>query len=148
MEPTLRDMTPADVDAVLALEQQIHAYPWTRGMIVDSLSAHHLCKVYEHQGELLGYAILMPALDEVHLLDIGIAKAQQGKGFGFKLFNIISILCKNDKLSRMLLEVRRSNAPALALYRKAGCVEIGMRRDYYPAAQGREDAIVMECICR
>lgn len=147
MEPTLRDMSMADVDAVLAIEQQIHAHPWTRGMFVDSLTSHYLCKVFELQDEMIGYVILMPALDEVHLLDIGIAKAHQGKGLGFKLFNIISVLCKNDKLSRMLLEVRRSNAAALALYRKAGCVEIGVRRDYYPALQGREDALVMECRC-
>jgi len=140
----LRDMLWEDVDAVLALEQQVHSHPWTRGMFNDSLASGYLCKIYEAAHEMVGYAVLMPALDEVHLLDIGIARAWQGKGFGYELLNIIKELCSGARFERIILEVRRSNLAANALYRKAGFSEIGVRRSYYPADNGREDAIVME----
>lgn len=140
----LRDMTEADIDAVLHIEQQIHAYPWTRGMFSDSLSGGHTCKVYGTGSEIVGYAVLMPVLDEMHLLGFGISPDRQRKGFGFKLLNIIKELCLSDGFVRLLLEVRRSNLAALALYRKAGFAIIGERRHYYPAENGREDAIVME----
>jgi [ribosomal protein S18]-alanine N-acetyltransferase len=158
----LRDMTEADLATVVGIEQQIQGHPWTRGMFADSLAQGYMCKVLElaeatltagvkeaggepeTAGRIAGYAILMPALDEVHLLNIGIARALQCKGLGEKLLNIIIMLSKEQKFVRMLLEVRLSNAPALALYRKAGFTEIGIRRDYYPAGLEREDAIVME----
>ena len=148
--PQLRDMTMADVDTVLQIEQQVQGRPWTRGMFNDSLNDGHLCKIYEAANEIVGYAVLMLALDEVHLLDIGIARAYQRKGLGEKLLNEIMMLQNTDKLARMILEVRRSNEAACALYRKTGFIEIGIRRGYYPAApasseeKGREDAIVME----
>jgi ribosomal-protein-alanine N-acetyltransferase len=143
-EMQLRDMTPADLDAVLQIEQQVHSFPWTRGMFSDSLFNGYICKVYETEREIVGYAVLMPALDEVHLLDISIASMFQRKGFGNILMNKINELSTSLEFSRMLLEVRRSNIAANALYRKAGFKEIGVRRDYYPAQNGREDAIVME----
>jgi len=143
-EMQLRDMTPADLDAVAQIEQQVHGFPWTRGMFSDSLENGYICKVYETANEIIGYAVLMPVLDELHLLDISIASACQRKGLGEKILNIIKELECNCKYVRMLLEVRRSNVAANALYRKAGFSEIGVRRDYYPADAGREDAIVME----
>lgn len=142
----LRDMLWEDVDAVLALEQQVHAHPWTRGMFNDSLANGYICKVYEAACEIVGYAVLMPALDEVHLLDIGIASAWQRKGLGEKLLGEMLALAREVKFRRVILEVRPSNAAANALYRKAGFSEIGVRRGYYPAESGREDAIVMEFI--
>jgi [ribosomal protein S18]-alanine N-acetyltransferase len=140
----LRDMKADDVAAVLGIEQQVHSHPWTRGNFDDSLAGGHICKVYETGQEIVGYAVLMPALDEVQLLDIGIARAHQRKGLGEKLLAEMLALAREKKFSRMLLEVRRSNLAANALYRKAGFSEIGVRRGYYPAAQQREDAIVME----
>lgn len=140
----LRDMTTADLDAVLRIEQQVHSHPWTRGMFSDSLAQGYICKVFAAENEIVGYAVLMPALDEVHLLNISIDRACQRKGLGVKLFNIINELCISRKFLRVLLEVRRSNVAANALYRKVGFVDIGVRRDYYPSDNKREDAIVME----
>lgn len=140
----LRDMDWADVDAVLHIEQQVHSHPWTRGNFNDSLASGYLCKVYEAANEIVGYAVLMPALDEVHLLDISIAGAYQRKGLGKKLLGEMLALARTLKFERVILEVRASNAAAIGLYRAAGFSEIGMRRGYYPAGHGREDAIVME----
>jgi len=145
-EPTmlLRDMTLVDVDEVQRIEMQVHSHPWTRGNFTDSLASGYICKVYAVANEIVGYAVMMPALDEVQLLDIGIAKTMQRTGLGKKLLQDMLMLARNQKFIRMLLEVRSSNAAAIALYRKVGFTDIGLRRGYYPAAHGREDAIVME----
>lgn len=140
----LRDMGWADVDAVLHIEQQVHSHPWTRGNFNDSLASGYICKVYEAANGIVGYAVLMPALDEVHLLDISIAGAYQRKGLGKKLLGEMLALARTLKFERVILEVRASNVAAIGLYRAAGFSEIGVRRGYYPAEHGREDAIVME----
>jgi len=140
----LRDMSWADVDAVLRIEQQVHSQPWTRGNFNDALATGNICKVYEAANEIVAYAVLMPALDDVELLDISIASAHQRKGLGAWLLGEMLVLAGTLKFERMLLEVRRSNLAACALYKKVGFAEIGVRRGYYPADNGREDAIVME----
>lgn len=146
----LRDMTPADIDVVLHIEQQVHGHPWTRGMFSDSLANGYICKIVEEGSEIAGFVVLMPALDEVHLLDISIASKFQRKGMGEKLLGEMLTLARERKFERMILEVRRSNLAAGALYRKLGFGEIGVRRGYYPKNNGRaensesEDAIVME----
>jgi [ribosomal protein S18]-alanine N-acetyltransferase len=140
----LRDMTWADVDAVLRIEQQVHSHPWTRGNFNDALATGNICKVYEAANGIVGYAVLMPALDEVHLLDISIASAHQRRGLGEKLLNDMLLLARELKFERAILEVRSSNLAANALYSKTGFSEIGVRRGYYPADNAREDAIVME----
>lgn len=143
-ELLLRDMTVADVDAVASIEQQVHSHPWTRGMFADSLACGHICRVYTTGNEIIAYVLLMPVLDEVQLLDISIARAYQRQGLGEKLLGEVFGWVREQKFSRMILEVRRSNLAACALYRKVGFADIGVRRAYYPSENGREDAIVME----
>lgn len=140
----LRDMMLKDLDAVMRIEQQVQSYPWTRGNFSDSLEHGHICKAYVDIDEIIGYAILVPAVDEVHLLDICIAADFQRNGLGKKLLKDMLLMAGELKFSRVLLEVRSSNVAAIALYRAMGFVEIGLRRGYYPAGQGREDALVME----
>ncbi len=140
----LRDMNRADVDAVLRIEQQVHDYPWTRGNFTDALDSGYLCKVFEEGGEMLGFVVMMIALDEMQLLDISIAAARQRRGLGRRLLAEAMRIARGMDMRRMLLEVRPSNVAAQALYFDAGFREIGLRRGYYPAADGREDAIVME----
>jgi len=146
MNPILREMTMADVDAILRIEQQVHAHPWTRGNFIDALGSASICKVYEDGDALLGYAVFMPAVDDVELLDIGITAEHQRKGLGRRLLFEIMEVARRMQLRRMLLEVRPSNVAALGLYRDVGFSEIGLRRGYYLADNGREDAIVMECL--
>ena len=145
MGPILRKMNLADVDAVMRIEQGVHAHPWTRGNFTDALKSDCVCKVYEADGEMLGYVVLMPAVDEAQLLDISIAAAHQRKGLGRKLLEEAMKIARGMNMRRVLLEVRPSNVAALGLYRVAGFSQIGLRRGYYPADNGREDAIVMEC---
>lgn len=138
-------MTQADVDAVLGIELAVQAYPWTRGNFIDALSNGYLCRVDEHGGEIRGYAVLMPVLEEAEMLNIGVASGQQRKGLGrAMLLEMLDVACEKNML-RVFLEVRTSNAAALALYRGTGFGEIGVRRGYYQNASGSEDAITMAC---
>ena len=139
----LRDMTEADLNAVLCIEREVHAHPWTLGNFSDALRSKYRCKVFELDGTMVGYAVLMPAVDEAELLDIAIASRYQRKGFGLALLEELLALANRADMRRMVLEVRASNAPAIALYRSAGFEQIGLRRDYYPATGGREDALLM-----
>ncbi len=150
----MRDMTPADVDAVLTIEQAVQSYPWTRGNFIDALSHGYICRVDaeellgghpEDGGEILGYAVLRPVVDEAELLNIGVVAGRQRKGLGrAMLLEMLDMACERNML-RVFLEVRASNIAALALYRSTGFVEIGVRRGYYQNASGSEDAITMAC---
>ena len=142
----MRAMTRADVDAVLAIEQTVQRFPWTRGNFADALDSGYLCRVDEAEnGGIRGYAILMPAADEAELLNIGVAAAQQRKGLGRAILAEMLDVARARQLRRVFLEVRPSNAAAIALYRSAGFGETGVRRDYYRNEDGSEDAVTMAC---
>lgn len=143
--PALREMGLADVDAVTLIERRAHPHPWTRGNFTDALASNYLCKVYERESVVLGYLVLMPAVDEAQLLDLTIAPEHQRRGLGRALLAEALDMARNMMMRRVLLEVRPSNMAALGLYRAAGFREIGLRQRYYPSDNGeREDAIVME----
>jgi len=137
-------MTPVDVDEVSRIEQQVHSHPWTAGNFRDSLGSGHICKVFERANEIAGYAVLMPVLEEVQLLDIGIARPFQRKGLGRKLLEELLELACTQKFESVILEVRVTNIAANALYKSVGFNKIGLRRGYYPGPNGREDAVIME----
>ena len=142
---TLREMVEADIPEVMRIERSIYPWPWTAGNFSDSIASQYFCRVAEIDGVTAGYAVVMLAPGEAHLLTIGIAHFFQRQGWGAALLNQLLEMAKNAGLERMLLEVRPSNTAALALYRKCGFSQIGLRRGYYPADNGsREDAIVME----
>ena len=139
----MRPMTQADVDEVLRIELAVQAYPWTRGNFIDALANRYECSLDEEHGEIRGYAILMPVLEEAELLNIGVAEAWQRKGLGRAMLREMLENARKNAMRRVFLEVRPSNAAAIALYRSVGFAEIGVRRDYYQNSQGSEDALVM-----
>ena len=141
----MRGMTPADVDEVLRIEMAVQAYPWTRSNFIDALQHGYVCRVDEKDGVIRGYAILMPAIDEAELLNIGVAAAWQRKGLGRMILNDMLQTALAMKMSRVYLEVRPSNIVAMALYRCVGFSEVGVRRDYYQNENGSEDALVLAC---
>lgn len=132
-----------DVEPVLAIEQKIYAFPWTHGNFHDSLSAGYSCWIYDFCDCPIGYGILMMAAGEAHLLNLGIAHDWQGQGLGRKFLRHLIRLAQMDHADTMFLEVRPSNDKAIQLYLSEGFNEIGLRRNYYPATNGREDAILM-----
>ncbi len=146
-EFVLREMDYADIESVMRIERAIYPYPWTTGNFIDSLDSGYLCVVAELQGAMAGYAVMITAPFEAHLLTIGIALEFQRQGKGSALLRAMLDAARAAGAERVLLEVRPSNASALALYRRNGFSQIGLRRGYYPADNdSREDAIVMECL--
>lgn len=136
-------MTEADLDAVVALEQRVQRFPWTRGNFSASLVAGHDCWLAREGGAVVAFAVTMPVVDETHLLVIGVTPERQRTGRGRALLEFLCAAARRAGMVRMLLEVRPSNAAAIMFYLHAGFIEIGRRRGYYPAPGGREDAIVM-----
>ena len=137
-------MALTDLKHVIEIENQTYTYPWTLGNFRDSIQAGHRCVMLSYGETLVGYAVVLFAADEAHLLNLTITPEWQRKGYGRAfLLHLISIAVTEFTRS-FFLEVRRSNAPAQALYSSIGFNTIGARRNYYPAHAGREDAVVME----
>ena len=136
-------MQMGDINAIMAIEPEIYAYPWTRGNFSDSLNAGYSCWIYEQDNIIIGYAVAMLVLDEAHLLNISIAKAYQGQGLGRSLLHHLMQIARRHGAVHLFLEVRPSNQTAIHLYESMGFNEMAVRRGYYPAADGREDAILM-----
>lgn len=136
-------MNARDLDDVLAIENAVYPFPWTRGNFADSLSAGYSAWVCRIGGELVGYAVVMMVLDEAHLLNISVDRHRQGMGFGARLLRHAMAVARTLGARSLLLEVRPSNERALTLYRHFGFVRIGVRKAYYPAHEGREDALVL-----
>ena len=143
--PVLRPMTVALLDAVLAIEVEAYAFPWTRGNFIDSLAAGYLMRVLQAaDGTVLGYFVAMPGFEEMHLLNITVAPAHQRQGHARAMLAQLYELCEAYDAVALWLEVRESNVRARVLYASEGFSDAGRRRDYYPAPQGRrEDALLM-----
>jgi ribosomal-protein-alanine N-acetyltransferase len=141
--PQLAVMTDDDLDEVIAVERAIYTHPWTRGNFTDSLRAGYDCRTWRREGELLGYFILMAAAGEAHLLNLSIAARHQRNGYGRMLLAEAADLARQRGSRSVFLEVRPSNLAAQALYTRFGFRRVGVRRGYYPAHGGREDAIVL-----
>lgn len=141
--PLLAPMGEQDLDEVLAIEGAIYSHPWTRGNFSDSLRAGYECKTWRVDGQLAGYFILMVAAGEAHLLNLSIAAQWQRNGHGSALLREAAALAGQLGATDLFLEVRPSNHAAQALYRRFGFRKVAVRRDYYPADSGREDALVL-----
>ncbi|HQR51713.1 MAG TPA: ribosomal protein S18-alanine N-acetyltransferase [Burkholderiales bacterium] len=139
-----RLMRTSDLDRVIAIEERVYTHPWTRGNFADSLRAGYGCWTLECDGVVQGYGVLMTGVDEAHLLNLTIAAETQGRGYGRRLLAHFLGLARDLGARSIYLEVRPSNVIARDLYRRDGFREVGIRRGYYPALAGREDAIVME----
>ena len=137
-------MRPQDLPEVLAIEQVAYEFPWTHGNFLDSLRAGHSAwSMRDSSGSLIAYAVVMMVLDEAHLLNLTVAPACQRFGFGWRMLEAMAENARGYGARTMLLEVRPSNTAAQKMYARYGFLRIGIRRDYYPAREGREDAIVM-----
>ena len=151
-------MTEADLDGVAEVEKTAYGHPWSRKHFADSIGSGYPAILLLGEplpGEvagpmrpdgrvLLGYLVAMPGVEEVHLLNITVAPAHQRQGWARCLLDALVLWSRGLGALWLWLEVRESNAPARALYRRYGFMDVGVRKAYYPAGQGkREDAMVM-----
>lgn len=142
-QASLRPLREDDLDAVLAIEQRAYPFPWTCGIFRDCLLADYPSWVLQHDGVVIGYGVLSLAAGEAHVLNVCAAPEMQGQGHGRRLLRALLQIARGRGAQRVFLEVRPSNAAAIALYHAEGFNEIGRRPRYYPAKHGREDALVM-----
>ncbi|CCE24974.1 ribosomal protein S18-alanine N-acetyltransferase [Methylotuvimicrobium alcaliphilum] len=139
----MRRMTGKDLSAVLAIENTNYDFPWSEGVFKDCFKAGYSCWVCEDVDRILGYSIVSIAVGEAHILNISVASEEQGQGIGRKMLTHLIEVARWYKTETIFLEVRPSNSGAIALYEKTGFNEIGIRKDYYPAQEGREDALML-----
>ncbi len=139
-----RPMLEADIDRILEIERRAYQFPWGAGVFRDCLRMHYItCVAEDVRQQIHGYALMSHGAGEAHILNLCVDVARQRCGLGRFLLHRLIEQAQKKKLSTVYLEVRPSNEAALALYDSEGFNEIGQRRDYYPAAKGREDAILL-----
>ena len=138
----IRTMTHADLPRVLSIECQNYDFPWEKDIFTDCFKAGYDCYVCEYDNKVLGYCLLSMAVDEAHILNISVDQNEQGQGIGRRMLEHL-IDTARGKAETIFLEVRPSNVGAIALYQNTGFNEIGIRKGYYPALNGREDAIML-----
>lgn len=136
-----RQMTTDDVSLVSQIERQVSPHPWRQSEFVDSHGKHR-CLVVTIADCVVGYAIYHVVVDEAEILNIAIAPAYQGRGYGRQLLDHLTTIV-SEEAKRFFLEVRVSNDPAIQLYNSAGFVEVCLRKNYYQTDSGPEDAILM-----
>ncbi len=144
LAPEFFPMNERDLDTVVALEASVQAFPWTHGHFADSLKAGYSVWVCRLGGDLVGFSIVMSVIDEAHLLNIAVSPRYQGQGYGARLLRRLMENAAAHGAVKLFLEVRPSNGKAVALYRHFGFREIGRRKNYYPALDGREDALIFD----
>ena len=139
-----RAMRHDDLEPVLTNETRAYAFPWTRGMFEDCLRSTppYDCQVGIRGGSIVAHGILSVGAGESHLLNVCVQRDLQGAGLGREMLGHLVRRAEGLGAGQMFLEVRPSNRVAVALYESFGFEKIGVRKDYYPSALGREDALV------
>lgn len=142
----IRLMQHSDVQQVFEIEKLVQSHPWTLKQFEESIDSYQ-STVIEQQGQVVGFCILQPVVDEANLLLMAIHPSQQGKGLGYQLLDESIALLKNNPV-QIFLEVRESNVAAVRLYEKSDFHQIDLRKNYYPNPDGtREHAIIMVRAC-
>jgi len=139
----IRTMNYADLKSVIAVELKAYPHPWTLGIFRDCLRIGYNAWVMTLDNAVIGYSIVMLAPGEAHILNICVDPDYQKKGLGRYLLRHVLKKSNQTDVDMVLLEVRRSNTGAQQLYKSEGFHELGVRKAYYPADNGREDAIIL-----
>jgi [ribosomal protein S18]-alanine N-acetyltransferase len=139
----IRTMSEPDIDAVLGIERSAYDFPWSGNIFTECMKAGYVCRVCVNDAELAGYGIMAVGAGECHIMNLCVHPEQSGNGFGSLLMEDLLGIATRAKAHIAFLEVRTSNRRAHALYQYLGFNEVGMRKNYYPAKKGREDAYVL-----
>lgn len=140
----IRPMTEADVGAVVALERASYQFPWSEGIFRDCLRVGYTCRVVTSANRVIGYGVMSVGAGEAHILNLCIDSAFRCQGIGRRMLDYLLDKGAAAGMSEAFLEVRPSNTAAIRLYLSLGFDQVGMRRGYYQAVGGREDAAVLK----
>ncbi len=143
MDIAFREMTVEDLPDVLANERESYSHPWSEDIFKECLRNGHECWVVESDKHIAAHGVLSIAVGECHLLNVCVAPPYQGAGLGRQLVEYLLEIATQQNAKSAFLEVRPSNIIAYKLYESIGFNEVGVRKDYYPANKGREDALVL-----
>lgn len=144
-EYRIRAMSMPDLPAVLAIERRSYEFPWTEEIFKDCIRVGYYCQVIVSAGAIVGYGVMTIGAGEAHVVNLCIKPECRHQGLGRHLLTHIMDEARLSGAGNMFLEVRPSNQVAINLYLNMGFNEIGIRKGYYPARNGREDALILAC---
>ena len=136
------DVTEAMLPQIERLEEQCFSLPWTLNMLRSQLpDGQHVFLAALDRERVLGYVGMMTVLDEGYISNVAVDPAARRQGLGDRLITALLERAEERGLAFVTLEVRESNAPAIALYEKHGFRPVGLRKNYYE--QPKENALLM-----
>jgi ribosomal-protein-alanine N-acetyltransferase len=140
----IRQMTEADVPAVVAVERSSYQFPWSEGIFRDCVRVGYTCRVATIGDIVVGHGIMSVGAGEAHILNLCVGEAFRCRGIGRRMLDYLLDRAAAAGADEAFLEVRPSNTSAIRLYQSMGFVHVGVRRGYYQAVGGREDAAVLK----
>jgi ribosomal-protein-alanine N-acetyltransferase len=143
-EVQIRPMMEIDLAEVAAIEQKSYAFPWSENIFRDCLRVGYTCRALDLAGQVIGYGVMSLGAGEAHILNVCVREEFRSVGFGRRLLEHMLERAAASGVAEAFLEVRPSNLSAIRLYQRLGFEQIGIRRGYYQAPDGREDAIVLK----
>lgn len=141
--PSFRPMGTDDLAAVMAIEPRAYDFHWPESIFRECMRVGYSCWIMEVDGQVEGYAVMSITVGEAHMMNLCVRPESQGRGLGGELLETMLNIARQEGAETAYLEVRPSNIAALRLYRRHGFERVGQRRGYYPAEEGREDAVIM-----
>ena len=143
-EVHIRPMMEIDLPEVAHIEQKSYAFPWSENIFRDCLRVGYTCRALDLSGQIIGYGVMSLGAGEAHVLNVCVRDEYRSLGFGRRLLEHLLERATASGVNEAFLEVRPSNLAAIRLYQRLGFEQIGIRRGYYQAPDGREDAIVLK----
>ena len=142
----IRPMNELDIPMVVSIERSAYQFPWSEGIFRDCLRVGYVCRVVDAGGDMGGYGIMSVGAGEAHILNVCIREEYRGRGYARKMLLFLMDRARAAGMREAFLEVRPSNIAAARLYHSMGFEQVGVRRGYYQATAGREDAAVLRRI--
>ena len=140
---TIRQMLESDVPAIHAIERMSYPFPWSEGIFRDCIRVGYSCRVFDLEGQIMGYGVMSSGADEAHILNLCVRPTFRVRGLGRRMLEHLMELAASAGMQDIFLEVRPTNTAAIRLYQALAFEQVGMRRGYYQAVDGREDAVVL-----
>ena len=139
----IRPMHEFDIPVIAAIEKGAYQFPWSEGIFRDCVRVGYVCRVIDVAGDVAGYGIMSVGAGEAHILNVCIRDEYRARGFARQVMSYLLERARAEGMSEAFLEVRPSNVAAARLYHSLGFEQVGIRRGYYQATAGREDAAVL-----
>lgn len=139
----VRTISRSDIEQVLEIERAAYDFPWSANVFAECLKAGYVCRACFNDNTMVGYGIMSMGGGECHIMNLCVHPLRHGNGYGSLLMSDLLKIAGRSNAHMAFLEVRTSNRRAHALYQYLGFNEIGVRKNYYPARRGREDAYVL-----